>query len=531
MTNVLTLPISFRCLSLAAAMLAASALPGAAQVQISGLSPNPVLGGSAPPGDPLDPANVIACNGAPQDGTVYRNSEVEPHIAVNPTNPDNMIAGWHQDRWSTGGGQSLGAAYTTDGGATWTEVIIPFTRCSGGGSTRATDWERASDPWISFSPDGTAHYMSLSFKDTVSQNAMAVSSSSDGGASWSSPVIITGSPAQDANGRSLFHDKNTLTADRDDPDIVYATWTLFRWGNTTLLFAKSEDGGQTWRHARPISGFATVGPAEQVFFRQGAQIVQAPDGTLYNFYYRILFDLVTFQVTFDQATFRSEDQGDHWEKMEAQVSTFSSAMAFDPELGVPVRDAGEIPDVAVGPNGELYVVWQDANGSPLFPTVKISMSTDGGFTWSAPQRANPLGPDDVQAFLPAVAVNDAGQVGVLFYDLRNDVIPPRPDPFAPPDPLSTDVFMTVFAPDLTDPVEYRLTAESMDLRQSVITGGRGYFPGDYVGLDTAGSDFVAAFTRNNDLGLAVDWPQPSGLRADTHDRTNIVFARVTPPQS
>lgn len=55
---------------------------------------------------------------------VYRNSETEPYLAVNPVNPDNMIAGWHQDRWSTGGAQSLGVGVTFDGGATWVQVIF-----------------------------------------------------------------------------------------------------------------------------------------------------------------------------------------------------------------------------------------------------------------------------------------------------------------------------------------------------------------------------------------------------------------------
>ena len=64
---------------------------------LSGLSPYP------DGGDPTDPAAVTACNGAPQTGVVYRNSETEPYIGVNPVNLENMIAVWHQDRWSTGG--------------------------------------------------------------------------------------------------------------------------------------------------------------------------------------------------------------------------------------------------------------------------------------------------------------------------------------------------------------------------------------------------------------------------------------------
>lgn len=42
------------------------------------------------------------CNGAPQSGDVYLNSEVEPWVAVNPADPDNIVGAWQQDRWSTG---------------------------------------------------------------------------------------------------------------------------------------------------------------------------------------------------------------------------------------------------------------------------------------------------------------------------------------------------------------------------------------------------------------------------------------------
>lgn len=109
---------------------------------ISGLSPYP------DGGNPADPAAVTACNGSDQLGRVYRNSETEPYIAANPTNPDNMIAGWHQDRWSNGGAQGTLAAFSLDGGATWTPANIPFTGCSGGAPGSTGDFARASDSWI-----------------------------------------------------------------------------------------------------------------------------------------------------------------------------------------------------------------------------------------------------------------------------------------------------------------------------------------------------------------------------------------------
>ena len=127
----------------------------------------------------------------------------------------------------------------------------------------------------------------------------------------------------------------------------------------------------------------------------------------------------------------------------------------------------------------------------------------------------------VQAFLPTVAVNDQGVVGVLFYDFRNDV--------AGDAPLSTDVHLSLFSPSLTFLGEKQLTGSSFDMRQMVLTGSRGYFPGDYVGLATAGADFVAAFTVSNALGLPVLWPQNNdGLFVDSHNRQDIVFARQSP---
>lgn len=501
------------CLTIGALVaVSASAAAVDGPQPISGLSPYP------DGGDPTDPVAVTQCNGEPQSGVLYRNSETEPYLAVNPQNPDNMIAAWHQDRWSTGAAQGLGAAYTFDGGSTWTFVNIPFTRCAGAAPGSAGDYGRASDPWISFSPDGTAHYMALVADDTPNRNGMAVARSSDGGVTWTAPQTIKANPARDQVGASLFHDKNSITADPADPDVVYATWTLFRNGVTSLLVARSTNGGEKWGPPIPIATFGNVQPAEVAFFRQGAQIVVLPDGTLVNAFYRILFDQRNLVISYEQALFRSAD-GKHWDRMDIAVDQFAPASAFDPELGIPVRDAGQIPDIAVDPvTGALYLTWQQQNSLGLVEVV-VSRSIDGGFTWTTPQRVSQQG-ENVQSFLPAVAVNDEGIVGVLYYDFRNDV--------AGDAELSTDVHLALFDSNLTALGERQLTSTSFDTRQMVITGFRGYFPGDYVGLDTAGDDFVAAFTVANDLGLPVDFPQPPGLFVDDNNRQDIVFARETP---
>jgi hypothetical protein len=287
---------------------------------------------------------------------------------------------------------------------------------------------------------------------------------------------------------------------------------------TALVVARSTDGGQTWGPARPVGTFEPLDPSQLAFFRQGVQIVVLPDGTLVNAFFRILLDQRNVVVDFEQALFRSFDQGKTWERMDTVVSEFQPATAVDPELGIPVRDAGELPDIAVNrTTGELYMTWQDTNRKGLVGVV-VARSGDGGDTWSKPVQVNAN--QKVQAFLPTVSVNDDGTVGVLFYDFRNDVLKD--------DPLSTDVHLALFDHDLTRRDERRLTPSSFDMRQMLLTGPRGYFPGDYVGLDSAASDFAAAFTVANDLGLPVVFPQPSGLSVDTNNRQDIVFTRETP---
>jgi hypothetical protein len=95
------------------------------------------------------------CNGVAQEGTLYPNSEVEPFVAVNPRYPLNLIGVWQQDRWSNGGSQGLGTAYsfnggvTTDKGATWSAPIKIAAR-----SNTADPATLPTDYWLARSRDG-----------------------------------------------------------------------------------------------------------------------------------------------------------------------------------------------------------------------------------------------------------------------------------------------------------------------------------------------------------------------------------------
>jgi len=164
----------------------------------------------------------------------------------------------------------------------------------------------------------------------------------------------------------------------------------------------------------------------------------------------------------------------------------------------PIRSGDFIPDVAVDPrNGNLYAVWMDLRfdgGIALVDhdNIAFTMSTDGGRTWSRTIKVNQTPTDepnyDQQAFTPSVAVGSDGTVTVTYYDFRNNT----EDPAA----LDTDYFAVNCDADCADPAswtgnETRITPASFDIRKAPYA--RGYFLGDYMGLDAAGSDFVSVF--------------------------------------
>jgi hypothetical protein len=165
-------------------VVAAATLAGAA-VAAAAVAPLVTVTGTSP--------FVAGCEGAPQSGTVYPGGEVEPWVDVNPADPDNVIGNWQQDRYSNGGARGNRSAFSEDGGQTWTIPPVSstpdtgqakFSRCTRGNAANGGDFERATDPWVSISPHGTAHQVALSINDTNVANAVLTSRSFDGGEDW-----------------------------------------------------------------------------------------------------------------------------------------------------------------------------------------------------------------------------------------------------------------------------------------------------------------------------------------------------------
>src|SRR5690349_1450393 len=62
--------------------------------------------------------------------TNFADTEVEPLVAVNPTNPQNVIGVFQEDRWSDGGAHGLLAAVSFNGGASYVNPWAEFSACS-----------------------------------------------------------------------------------------------------------------------------------------------------------------------------------------------------------------------------------------------------------------------------------------------------------------------------------------------------------------------------------------------------------------
>jgi hypothetical protein len=420
-------------------------------------------------------------------GVVYAGAEVEPSVAVNPTDPANIVGVWQQDRSSTGGARGLATAASHDGGRTWTRSAAPpFTRCGGGNAANNGDYVRASDPWVSFGADGTAWQIALALNGSWplpdSNNAILVSNSTDGGASWSTPTVLIRDEGP------YLNDKESITADPHDSRYVYAVWDrLDSAGSGPTYFARTTDGGASWEPPRRI--YDPGGTAQTI----NNQLVVLPDGTLVVLFTR-LPTTIPQSVTPAMLVLRSTDRGVTW-SAPISVATVQSVGTADAKSGRLVRDGANLGSIAAGPRGELAVVWQDARFSGgAVDDIAFARSDDGGRSWSAPVRIN--GAPGARAFVPVAHIRVDGVVGVGYYDLRNDLPDART--------LPADLWLT----ESGDGVAWRETHIDGPFDLMAAPNARGLFLGDYMGLASVGNRFVPFYARTN--------AQPAGNATDVY---------------
>jgi hypothetical protein len=512
----------FAAAALAVAALCAAPTAGAAPLTVTG----PVKVSITSPFAP-------GCGGA-AEGSVpgtnynYEDAEVEPWLAVSPTNPNDVAGIWQQDRWSDGGSHGLVAAVSHDGGTSFDYSWPHFSNCAGGTHANGGDFGRSSDPWVSWAPNGDLWSISLSVDQTTTRNAILVSRMRHGASTWSEPKTLKFDTSKTGvvQGNN-FNDKESLTADPTDPsgNLVYAVWDRFvspgqnaplpafenaRAFHEPIWFSRTTNGAAddpTWQTREifdPGTKSATI----------SNQIVVLPNGDLVDGFY--LSNTKQHEAGNFAAVIRSTDKGETWSKKEIIVAPANGIGEKDPEpihcrpfiTGDPlctiVRSDGVIVDLAVDYSsvhlGRLYMTWQDHDDNPNGDDlILLSHSDDGGLTWSTPDKVNqtPRGTFTDQAFEPAVHVNADGVVAVSYYDFRNDV--------SRDGELTTDHWIVHSHDGGATWTEDHLGGP-FDMHQAPYA--RGYFVGDYQGLDSQGSDFRALFTLANPGAPGV-FPNPN----------------------
>ncbi len=325
--------------------------------------------------------------------------EGEPYLAMNPTNPDNMVLAWMSFHL-IGNPVTIETRYTTNGGATWSDTLsLPH---------RNAAWQSA-DVSMAWSGSGTLYISYIDYLDSSNTNGGDyVVSSTDGGRSFSLPVQSV--DATEDTDVSL--DRPWIVVDNSQDSTkgyLYICTKPAPWHPTPnhTFFTRSTDGGFTWMHEMVLD--SSNFPATLVDAPMGAPTV-ANNGTLsvaYPFYTTLL------NAGFTLA--QSHDGG----------GSFARSLLLTPTEDVKEKDSikGGFHLIADPKDtNHLVFAWPDARDGDY--DVFASSSMDDGVSWSTPVRVNddPIGNGVVQDMVWPMFGRD-GSLAIVWRDRRNGSSP------------------------------------------------------------------------------------------------------------
>jgi len=338
--------------------------------------------------DPFTQATCAASN------TTNHHAEVEPDTF---SFGSTIVAAYQVGRIFDGGACAVGFATSTNNGATWTSGLLPaitkWTVSQGTGPyARATDAAVAYDAL-----HNTWMVSSLALTETGGVKGVAVltSLSTDGGFTWSSPVVTAS-----VTGNQNF-DKNWIVCDDTTTSPHYGN-CYTEWddnGNGNLLkMSTSTNGGLTWS-AAATNGSGVI----------GGQPVVRPDGTV----------IVPTDNASESAlgAFNSTNGGTSW----SAITTITTISHHGVAGGL--RE-GPLPSAEVDGAGTVYIAWSDCRFRSRCRQndIVITHSTNAtGTTWATITRV-PIDTTSsgIDHFIPGLTVNKAtsgstAQLGITYY--------------------------------------------------------------------------------------------------------------------
>lgn len=450
-----------------------------------------------------------------------RRSQNEPSVAVDPSNPNVVVAGANDycaaivngDVW-------LGYYRSTNGGATWTNSLVPGypddTSAAGQAAPTHASCGAAGDPTQAFDGAGRLFYAFICFNRAQPIKGSVYAATYDQhGAHYVRTVLIdSGTPS--ANFAGLFQDKINLAVDRANGS-VYVAWARYDGfaPNNVILFSRSTDHGKTF--SPPIR--VTPGLAEEQF----TDVVVGPDGTVY-----VSFRTFAHQRPTKNAVWlvRSTNGGVSFgePQLVADFRPFDSPAfggdqcgdgPFACTTGFTYSRFASVTAVAADQKG-VHVVWEarQADGQAK---IMVRNSPDG-VTWPTPAQTLDSVPTGHQWFPDIASAN--GTLTVVFYDSRRDgaYSPNRPPGNTAKGVNSGDVVHTFVARSTDGGASWRETkVSSAGSNFGWETHGsmRFGFWGDYIYVSAVPGAVNVVWTDSRDLVPGAD-PREFG-NADDHD--------------
>jgi len=403
----------------------------------------------------------------------------------------NVVVGYNDSQTTglflTAGSNLTGYSYSTDGGKTFTDA---------GALPNAPAFVNLGDPWLGSDRGGNVYFSNLMIDGTTGNLDVGVAKSTDGGKTFSAPTTVS------PNDPFYFGDKDALAVGPDPAnqsrDDVYVAWDDFFFDQnfnafTGLPVAHSTDGGQTW-HVTYADQIAQ--DPNSCSFAQyiGSTPAVTSNGVLYVVAEKFSVDdpncTGTAPFVASEWIFKSTDGGQTFGPGK-QIATVTETGDLSLGTGMVMRNL-ELPAIAIGPsgpNGTVYVAWNDATSG--HSNIRLATSTDAGKTWKlawATGGAN----DQVQPALSA----DTGGLHLLYYqrnpDNTLDVLVGNSKNGKPPfttSRVTSQSFPGVFTVPQFDPI---------------IAFG---YMGDYIANVSDGTNRYFAWGDNRDTVTNFLWPK------------------------
>jgi hypothetical protein len=287
--------------------------------------------------------------------------------------------GRHYTCWDRNNNEK--SAYSTNNGVTWTEVDLPTTPSSGSGGA----YDLACE--LEVQSDGTVHvvYDTLRCLSTCNNEQMFSSHSTDGGLTWSAPVLVADfnlvgfsgancPGAQDGRCIGPFGAVGVDNSGGPCDGYLYATygdWTSGGVNTTDVFVRRSTDGGATWGPAVQVNDDGPGGniqfhPFLQVDSSNGTPVVAWHDAR--NYPGNHMIDFFTARSLDCGLTFEPNVQASQ-PSNEFNNNTISwTNFNSGDNSGVNPNQGGEYMGLDVH-DGKAYLAWCDTRHYfPMFPS-------------------------------------------------------------------------------------------------------------------------------------------------------------------